>query len=597
MAPQRRSAHSRPGRGWTPARIIACAVLVVIALAGLCAFDLYSSSRSVLAESDDVIAAIDGLKGAVKKGDSEALQKSVDDLVDVAHSIKGEVHSPAWYLATLAPVYGSDIKSVQKLSDVFVDLADNALVPIASNPTVMNYKNVFSAGSVDLVALESLSGSLEAAAPVFLRSADTIISLPPAHIEQLGKVLGTVQDGIGSATGMIELAQSLLPHVNTLFGGGGVTRNYLVVAFTNAELRSAGGFPGSWTLVTAKDGKIAMGKTVTLQQKADDFLTFRTDELYAFPGVDGNMGSIPFLPDFTQVGRYMAEGYEYHRSVHIDGVIAIDPVFLQHVLALTGGVTASDGTLVDGTNAAWELMSNAYWRFGNEGKQQDQFFAEVASLSFDKLMHSLGTVSLTDLYAMLSNSAADHRLQVWMENEDLQRIFADQGFSGKVPDDPTKPELGVYLSDNTWAKIGWYTKLDTKVSEPTENADGSKTYDVVTTISNSAWEDELEYSPRYVWGYNAPDKRTDSDMVLVPLIMAPAGGSITNMNLEGYGWINKYTLYGYDAFTGVLNADVGESLVLSYQVTTAPEAKELLTVRKTPLAQERLLSIEYAWDE
>ena len=265
---------------------------------------------------------------------------------------------------------------------------------------------------------------------------------------------------------MIELAQSLLPHVNTLLGGGGATRNYLVVAFTNAELRSAGGFPGSWTLVTVKDGKIAMGKTVTLQQKDDDFLTFREDELKAFPGVDGNMGSIPFLPDFTQVGRYMAEGYEYHRNVHIDGVIAIDPVFLQHVLALTGGVTASDGTLVDGTNAAWELMSNAYWRFGNQGKQQDQFFAEVASLSFDKLMHSLGTVSLTDLYAMLSDSAADHRLQVWMENEDLQQIFADQGFSGKVPDDPTKPELGVYLSEKTWAKIGWYTKLDTRVSEP-----------------------------------------------------------------------------------------------------------------------------------
>ena len=597
MAPQRRSAHARPGKGWTTARIIAVAVLVVIALAGLCAFDLYSSSRSVLAESDDVLAAIDDLKGAVKKGDSEALQQAVDDVVNVAHSIKGEVHSPAWYLATLAPKYGSDIKSVQKLSDVFVDLADNALVPIASNPTVMNYKNVFSAGSVDLVALESLSGSLEAAAPVFLRSADTIISLPPAHIEQLSKVLNTVQEGIGSATGMIELAQSLLPHVNTLLGGGGATRNYLVVAFTNAELRSAGGFPGSWTLVTVKDGKIAMGKTVTLQQKDDDFLTFREDELKAFPGVDGNMGSIPFLPDFTQVGRYMAEGYEYHRNVHIDGVIAIDPVFLQHVLALTGGVTASDGTLVDGTNAAWELMSNAYWRFGNQGKQQDQFFAEVASLSFDKLMHSLGTVSLTDLYAMLSDSAADHRLQVWMENEDLQQIFADQGFSGKVPDDPTKPELGVYLSDNTWAKIGWYTKLDTRVSEPTENADGSKTYDVVTTISNSAWDDELEYSPRYVWGYNAPDKRTDSDMVLVPLIMAPAGGSITNMNLEGYGWISKYTLYGYDAFTGVLNADVGENLVLTYQVTTAPEAKELLTVRKTPLAQERLLSTEYAWDE
>ena len=90
---------------------------------------------------------------------------------------------------------------------------------------------------------------------------------------------------------------------------------------------------------------------------------------------------------------------------------------------------------------------------------------------------------------------------------------------------------------------------------------------------------------------------TDSDMVLVPLIMAPAGGSITNFTHDGYGWISKYTLYGYDAYTGVLNADVGESVVFTYQVTTAPEATELLTVRKTPLAQERLLTIEYALEQ
>lgn len=588
--------RKRRGGGWSTPKIVACVVLIVVALVGLCAFDLYRSSRSVLAKTDEVKTALGDLKGAVKSGDAEALQQSTDDITRLAKSIHGQVHSPAWYLASVAPVYGSDARSVMVLSDVFLDIANNALVPVASNPTVMNYKNVFNNGSIDLVAFESLSDTLAEVGPVLVRDMEKIEALPDAHIAKLDEALGTIKEGVSSASGMVEMATSLLPHISDMFGGGGQERNYLVVAFTNAELRSAGGFPGSWTLVTVKDGKIAMGKTVTLQQKEDDFLQFRDDEVTAFPGVDGNMGSIPFLPDFTQVGRYMAEGYEWHRSVHIDGVIAIDPVFLQRVLALTGGVTASDGTVVDGSNAAWELMSNAYWRYGNEGKLQDQFFAEVASLAFDKLMHSLGTVSFTDLYDTMEGSAIDHRLQVWMEDEAVQQIFDDLGFSGKIPDDPKKPELGIYLSDNTWAKIGWYTKVDTYVAHPVNNADGSKTYDVTTTLTNSAWQDELAYSPRYVWGYNTPDKRTDSDMVLVPLFMAPAGGSISDMSWEGTGWLNPTTLYGYEAYTGVMNADVGESIVFTYRVTTSPEATELLTVRETPLAQERLLSITYAWE-
>lgn len=597
MAEPRKSVYDDGQDGWSTPRIVMCVVLVLVALIGLCAFDLYRSSRSVVNETDDVLSSAADIKGALKRGDTVALQRAVKDMDNIAHQIRGEVHSPSWYLVSILPVYGSDVRSVQKMADVFVDLTDNAMIPIASDPDIMNYQDVFSNGSIDLVALKSLSGSLEKAVPVFLRGSDKIMALPKAHINELDEVLSTVQDRLASLTDMIELTQDLLPNVDTLLGGGGKTRNYLVVAFTNAELRSAGGFPGSWTLITVNNGNINMGQTVTLQQKADDFIAFRADEKEAFPGVDGNMGSIPFLPDFTQVGKYMAQGYEHHRNVHIDGVIAIDPVFLQYLLGLTGGVTSSDGTLVDGTNAAWELMSNTYWRYGNESKLEDQFFAEVASLSFGKLMHGLGTVSLTDLYDMMDDSAKDHRLQIWMEDSKLQQSFTKHGFSGEVPNDPTHPELGVYLSDNTWAKIGWYVKLDTVVSKPTNNSDGTKSYKVVTTMGNSAWQEELLYSPRYVWGYNSPSKRSDTDMVLVPLIMAPAGGTITDMDYEGYGWLSKYTLYGHDAYTGVLNADVGESIVLSYTVTTAPEAKVPLTVRKTPLAQERLLTIEYAWEK
>lgn len=580
----------------TGPRLAILIFLILTAFVMFCAFDLLSTSNAIMDEAQGVMDTLDEMKDTAKEGDVERLQELSGEISDSARKIRGDVHSPAWFIASFVPGIGQDVHSVQILSDVFVDLADNALAPIASNPAILHYKDIFNDGTIDVAALESLATALEDVQPVLSRCSTQVADLPEAHVAKLADVLPKVQGAITSAGEAVDTAQSFLPHLSYLLGSGGAKRNYLVVAFTNAELRSAGGFPGSWTLVTVENGKIAMGKTVTLQQKADDFLQFQDDEKTAFPGVTGNMGSIPFLPDFTRVGALMAEGYEHHRNTHIDGVIAIDPVFLQRVLALTGGVTASDGTLVDGTNAAWELMSNAYWRFGNEGSKQDQFFAEVASLSFNMLTHNLGKVGLTNLFTLISDSAADHRFQVWMENEEVQQIIEDLGLSGKVPDDPTKPVLGVYLNDNTWAKIGWYTKLDTQVSEPTENEDGSKTYEVVTTITNSAWSDELEYSPRYVWGYNWDDKRTDTDMILFPLIMAPAGGYLSDVQTEGAGWLKDYTLYGCSSLTGVMHADVGESIVLSYKVTTAPEATELLEVRKTPLAQERLLSIEYAWE-
>lgn len=582
--------------GWTRARIVTVTILVIIALVGLCGFDLYSSSRSVINDAKEVSTLVGDLKSALKKGDAEKLQTTTDSMVKSAHKIRRKVHTPAWFLASFVPVYGNDVRTIMTLSDIFADLADNALVPIVSSEAAMNYKDVFHDGAINLQAVQSLSGALDQAQPAFARSAEAVSELPEVHIAALAEVIPELEEGIISASGMVDLARGLLPHLSTMFGGDGQARNYLVVALNNAEVRTAGGYPGSWTLVTVQNGKISMGKTVTLQSKPDDFLEFREDEKSIFTGITGNMGGIAYLPDFPRTASLMAQGYEHYRQVHVNGVVAIDPVFLEKVLTLTGGVTSSDGTLVDGTNTAWQLMSNAYWRFGNDGKSQDKFFAEVASLSFGKLMQSLGSVSITELYGLFEKCAAAHRIQVWMEDPEVEQLFVDLGFSGKLADDPTTPVLGVYVNDNTWSKMGWYVSLDTRVSDPVENSDGSKTYDVVTTIMNTGWADEIQYSPRYVWGYNGDAKRTDTDMVVFPFIAAPAGGSVSDIHTEGYGWVNPCTLYDRPCLYGVANMDARESFVMTYKVTTSPEATEPLTVYRMPLAQESLLSVEYAWE-
>ena len=43
-----------------------------------------------------------------------------------------------------------------------------------------------------------------------------------------------------------------------------------------------------------------------------------------------------------------------------------------------------------------------------------------------------------------------------MANEDEEHAIERLGFSGAIGTDPTTPELGVYIHDETWAKMGWY---------------------------------------------------------------------------------------------------------------------------------------------
>ena len=64
-----------------------------------------------------------------------------------------------------------------------------------------------------------------------------------------------------------------------------------------------------------------------------------------------------------------------------DGVIAIDPLFLQNMLAVTGGVTMPDGSALDGTNTAQTLLNIVYAKMTSEKK--DRHFADAAQAAFN----------------------------------------------------------------------------------------------------------------------------------------------------------------------------------------------------------------------
>ena len=549
---------------------------------------------SVKDSASVIMAQASTLKDSLKNGDESGLTTSLNAIVSNVNDINAEVSSPLWTAATLIPVIGEDVRSVQTLGTVASDLVNDALVPVATSLSGTGLSSLLQDGSVNVELIRAVSSSVSDAIPVIQSSVDTISSLPEAHIPQLRDVLEQVQGPVSEAQGLVGQIEPILNLLPQMLGADGQTRTYLVIAQNNSELRATGGLPGSWGTISITDGVISMGEFQSILHDEGLQVEITDEERAAIAtNMDTDPAQVNCTADFTRVGQLARDYWAQEGLGTVDGVVAIDPVFLQRLLSLTGGFTAPDGTAVDGTNAAKVLLSDTYWMFGNDGDAQDAYFAAVAGLAFETIMDNLGNAGMTDLMGVVEQSGKDGRLLVWMANEDEQSLMVNMGLSGRLESDSTKPVLGVYLNDDTYSKISWYASSSTVVGEGVKNADGTTTYDVTTTLTNTITPEEAASAPTYISGTNGA-KRDVSDMLDFVFFYAPAGGTITDFQVsegalfEDYG-IADETLSGLQVLRMRTHLLAGETATFTYKVTVSADAAEPLAVRTTPLAQESLM--------
>ena len=585
-------ARRRGARG--VALVAAIVLAVLVAVGGTCAFLLYRSATVVRAEASELTAVVDPLKEALKSGDEAAINDAVGAVEKSVSVINDEIHGPLWSLASLVPVVGQDVRSAQTLGEVGSQMVDEVLVPVAAAVSGTGVSGLVSEGAVDVETLREVTGVLVDAIPAIREAARTVSELPEATVPQLREILGRVQEPLGELEVLLDGAQPFLEALPAMLGGDGA-RIYLVIAQNNAELRSTGGLPGSWGTLEVRDGVIEMGGEFdSILHDAGLKVDITNEEAATFDiNMDTDPAQVNYTPDFTRVGELASQYWEQKGYGRVDGVVAVDPVFLQWLLGLTGGFEAPDGTFVDGSNAAKALLSDTYWRLGNDGEAQDAYFSAVAALAFGRVMDGLGDIGLSDLAKVVTRGGGEGRLLVWMADEREQAAIDGLGLSGALESDPATPVLGVYLNDDTYSKLSWYAACSTAVGEGVRNDDGTTTYDVTTTLTNTMTPEEAAEAPIYIYGGN-DDKRERSDMLNHVFFFAPAGGSISGLRasdgsvFDGYGFVEG-SLEGLQVFRTRTHLRAGESAVFTYQVTVPSDAESPLTVRTTPLAQESLM--------
>lgn len=583
---------SRRRLGTTFVVVLAFVLVIVLTMGGVCGVLLYRSANEVKARAQEIMSQVDPLKESLKSGSPEGLESSVRIIREDIEFVDEEVNSLLWNLASNIPVLGEDITIVQTLGDACSTLVNDALVPITTSVSGIGTSELLQDGVINIGLIQNLSNAISSSLPAIEESVSAISALPKAHIPQLANILDRIQGPVSEIQGLIDELKPVLDLLPQMLGADGQTRTYLIVAQNNSEVRSTGGLPGSWGTICITDGAISMGEFTTVVNHPGFDVPVLDEELnYLGWTLGTNAAQMTYTPNFVRTGELASEYWSQAGFGEVDGVISVDPVFLQRLLGLTGGFTAPDGAVVDGSNAAKVLLSNTYWKFGNDGDAQDAYFGSIAALAFENVMGNLGNASMTDFLDVLEKSAEDCRLLVWMANEEEENLMRALGVSGEPSFDPTQPELGVYLNDATWSKIDWYISCYTTIGEGVVNADGSISYAVTTYLSNTITPEEAASAPAYVKGVN-PEKRDDSDMLTYVYFFAPAGGTISEISFEGSGTSDGFisaTAYGLEMRYGLTSLLAGESLTFSYTVTTSAEADNALSLRTSPLAQERLM--------
>lgn len=591
----RKSRARRRSRTGVVVKAVAVALAVVVVAVAVSGALLYRSMQGLQADAQSLLSLAADLQADVESGDLSGLPEDAQRISEVVSGMKSEIDGPLWVVASALPVVGGDVSAARQLVTAIDSAVSDGLVPVSQDLAGVSLDTIFGdGGSIDVPAVQTVVDSLASIAPAVSEANAAVQSIGSTSISQVTSLVDQAKSAFSMLDEGLQTANDIAPYLPQMLGADGQSRTYLILAMNNVEIRASGGFPGAQALLTVTDGQLELGDFRSLKWLPDDVELPISEEEHRLYDIDGattlgrTIGDSTMTPDFPRVAELVIEEWEILYGEVAEGVIAVDPVFLQYLLELVGGVTLEDGTVVDGTNAARVLMSDTYWNFSTND-EMDAFFASAAGTAFGHILDSIGSVSLSGLAETVGRSVEEGRVLMWSSVEEEEQALETAGVAGALPDDPSDPVAGIYVNNFSYSKLDWYLTLDTSVSDGIVHDDGTTTYRVTVSLTNTLTDELAEALPTYA-GATSSLAYEKGDEMLRLYLYAPAGGTVSNVDVAdgGSGLVLEEAEHdGLQVFFGLAHLLPGQTCTVTYSVTTPAEAAgETLKLRVTPTAQD-----------
>lgn len=575
-------------------RKILIGVLVIIAVLAVFAGAFVWSALQAKNELQQAVSSVQGLQQTIVDSDKSKREEQVNTFSDHVSKAYEQTSSPLWQLASVVPYAGDDISAVRTMVAAMENISSQALPQLLQAADNIDLNNVHvENGTIEISGLEASQRPLQIADDTIdkaTREVKTVKAVKTPHIEQVADALKTAETYCEKLDSMVHSLNSIVQVLPSMLGteshANDAPRNYLILAQTNAEARLSGGLTGSLGLVTVQGGHVSLQPFVSdseIQNADEPVVDLTAEERLLFTDKLGkDIRDVNFTPDFPRTGEIVSAMWNRQYGVAVDGVIAIDPLFLQNMLAVTGGVAMPDGSTLDGANTAQTLLHDVYARMTPQ--ETDEYFAVAAQAAFDHIMQNAG--NFKSYVKALSTSVEQGHVMVWSAHENEQNLIADSAISGKLITEGAKPQVGVYISDETESKMDWYLHREVTTEFQKVARNGANQYTVHIKLQNTMTAEEAASEAEYVTGGGNIVPKGQIKTAL--FIYAPANGRLVDWEFQNADDYKGVTLHnGLTVGVGDVTLQPGESYEITVHVQSAPDTDEPLTLRQTPLIEGR----------
>lgn len=557
-------------------------LVVLAAVGGFLGLKFYRQALQVRDHETQAVQAVTALSDLSSLKDTKTLNNAIAEAQTHTKAAKEIANGSLWKAASAVPVYGDDVKTVRGMTDVMDAMVSQALPSLSDNVSTLMNANLSAGDSqLNLKPLQDVRSSFSKTNQLIQQQKQTLDALPQPHVGMVKTAYEqsrTQFDTVAEKINQIDNSLQFLPK----FLGAEGNRNYLLMAQTTSESRSSGGLVGSLGSMSTSNGKITMGDFhPNTEFNLKGVLTDEETNVFSELEVTTDPRNAPVLPNFPHVAEILNKTWQASPYAgQVDGVIAVDPVFIQQMVKINGSVKLPDGRVLTGDNTAEFMLNTIYKEIPEE--QQNAYFEYIVSTAISQMFANMNTSKLMQVANSMGDLASNRHLYMYSFHEDEAKNFQGAGLAKGTPSSEENPEVGVYVTEMKTSKMTWYIHRKTTITRQSCNADGSQTYHVRVAFTNTVPASDVKAEYEYIVGKNdhyGPMGTAHDAM----LFYAPKGGSISNITTNADEKPSQTSIDGATAWLSKTNISPGSTVSYEFDVKTSTKAKTDLKLDQTPM--------------
>lgn len=516
--PRTRSPAAR--RRWRLARTVVVALLLVGAALAI----VYSIS--LVRHAKQAQSALEAFKTSLQGNDSAAAARHLKDADAALAVARHRYDSFPLQVLRRVPLLGWPVSDAGKL----VGAANK--VASAGGDALRIYDEVRGTNSKlfhnDTVSLREVAALTPAA--------DHMVAEMDRATRQLRSIHGAFwEPGVGSARASAlhrvtqlatvgHTAQTMLRLTPGLVGADG-PRTYLVAVLNPAELQGAGGSALNMLCVRFTNGHMRIlqsGSTFDLTDaNTPTHFTPAPDDPWLAGVHSAALGAVDASPDFRTSGDELMRGYTAQFGVHLDGVVALDPLALQGLMKQIHPFTTPGYGQVTANNIVPTVLVDSYTKFPNF-RQRHVYNNQLMTTLLHRI---LGGGHMVGKGTALRDAAASGHLQILMNDGDVQRQVSSAGLLRTLPTAGKGDVVGVYTLNANASKVDYWQRriIDQRVAlQPDGSASVVRTVRIINAAPPYAGP-----GVDHAWGY------TTRVLYIKFATYVPANATVSSFTRDG----------------------------------------------------------------